>query len=566
MPRVKHFLDDRDTLVQDALDGLVLLGEGKVARLDGYPSIKVLVRTDWDPRAGNVAVISGGGSGHEPAHAGFVGDGMLTAAVCGEIFASPSVDAVLAAILAVTGDAGCLLVVKNYTGDRLNFGLAAERARALGRRVEMVIVADDVAIPDAPRPRGVAGTLFVHKVAGHLAREGAALADVKAEAERVATRVRSLGVSFSSCTIPGQTAEARLGPDEIELGLGIHGEPGASTIAWLPVTALATMLMGKLEAALASSVSPHDGRPLALLVNDLGGVPPIEMAASTRAILAATKREVRLVVGPARLMTSLDMKGLSVSALPLDDALERALLSPVAPEAWPRARTVSPRDAAEATPRLAALPLAPELASPPRPASRHDARGAAIVRACEALVAAQAELDALDAKVGDGDTGSTFATAARAVLAGKDGLPLADAPALCGALGDQLAKVMGGSSGILLSIGLSAMGAALREPAGAAAWARALRAGLQRIAEYGGAREGDRTMLDALGPATTALEAGGGLAAAAAAAREGAARTRDMLEARAGRSSYVPTAALRGVPDPGALAMARLFEALAARG
>jgi hypothetical protein len=147
---VKHFINERGTIVTEAIDAAIMLGGGKLARLDGYPSIKVVVRADWDKS--RVAIVSGGGSGHEPAHVGFVGDGMLTAAVCGEIFASPSVDAVLAAILAVTGDAGCLLIVKNYTGDRLNFGLAAERARALGLLVEVVIVGDDIALPDAPRP------------------------------------------------------------------------------------------------------------------------------------------------------------------------------------------------------------------------------------------------------------------------------------------------------------------------------------------------------------------------------------------------------------------------------
>lgn len=543
---MKHFLNERDTIVTEALDALVQLGEGKLARLDGYPAIKVVVRADWD--RSKVAVVSGGGSGHEPAHAGFVGEGLLTAAVCGEIFASPSVDAVLAAILAVTGDAGCLLVVKNYTGDRLNFGLAAERARALGVEVEMVIVADDIAIPDAPRPRGVAGTLYVHKVAGDAARAGASLAEVKASAERVATSVRSLGVSLSSCTIPGQSAEERMGPEEVELGLGIHGEPGVEKIAYEPIRELARVLATRLDAALtAASVAPE--APLALLVNDLGGVPPIEMAVATNAILAATKRNVRLVFGPARLMTSLDMKGLSISALPLDAALERALLSPVGPEAWAPGRTVTP---------VTPLPLAAALAAPPRKVSPHPERRAAIVRACEALLAAQTELDALDAKIGDGDTGSTFAAAARAVMARLDTLPLADAPALCGAIGEALSNVMGGSSGILLSIGFSAASSALHEPPD---WARALGEGVRRIEEYGGAREGDRTMLDALVPAVSAL-ATGGLAAAAAAARDGAARTAAMTKARAGRSSYVPDAALRGVADPGALAIAKVFAAL----
>ena len=176
-----QFINTREGLVTEAIDGMLRASGGAgVSRLDGYPHIKVVCRTDH--KSSRAAIISGGGSGHEPAHAGFVGKGMLTAAVCGEVFASPSVDAVLAGIMAVTGKGGCLLIVKNYTGDRLNFGLAAERARALGKKVEVVIVADDIAIPGISQPRGVAGTLFVHKIAGYLAEKGAKLPEVAAAA------------------------------------------------------------------------------------------------------------------------------------------------------------------------------------------------------------------------------------------------------------------------------------------------------------------------------------------------------------------------------------------------
>ncbi|HEX8520469.1 MAG TPA: dihydroxyacetone kinase subunit DhaK, partial [Pseudonocardia sp.] len=201
-----HLVNDLDSVVTEAVDALVRSADGRLTRLDGYPDVKVVVRRER--RADRVALVSGGGAGHEPAHAGFVGEGLLTAAVCGEIFASPSVDAVLAAIMAVTGDAGCLVIVKNYTGDRLAFGLAAERARALGRRVEVVTVADDVALPDAAQPRGLAGTLFVHKVAGALAESGAPLQEVAEAARRVAASVRTLGVSLSPVSIPGRPSPA----------------------------------------------------------------------------------------------------------------------------------------------------------------------------------------------------------------------------------------------------------------------------------------------------------------------------------------------------------------------
>jgi dihydroxyacetone kinase len=185
---------------------------------------------------------------------------------------------------------------------------------------------------------------------------------------------------------------------------------------------------------------------------------------------------------------------------------------------------------------------------------------------CATLIAREAELNALDAKVGDGDTGSTFATAARAILADLDALPLDQPADLCAAIAERLGKGMGGSSGILISIGISAMGAALAGRAGVAEpapWIAALREGIRRVQQYGGAIEGDRTMLDALIPAVSALEAGEGLAGAAVAARRGADRTATMKSAGAGRSSYVPEGALAGVPDPGAVAFASVFEALA---
>jgi dihydroxyacetone kinase len=477
---------------------------------------------------------------------------MLTAAVCGDIFASPSVDAVLSGILAVTGKPGCLLIVKNYTGDRLNFGLAAEKARMLGLDVEMVVVADDVAIEDAARPRGLAGTLFVHKIAGHRARAGASLAEVKAVAERAARGAVSIGLSMSSCTIPGRPTETRMAAEEVELGLGIHGEPGAELVPLRPVSQLAATMVAYVARGLAARRVAT--APLALIVNDLGGVPPIELAVATKAILGAMKnegREVGLVLGPGRLMTSLDMKGLSISALALDAETEEALLSDVGPGAWLRGR----RPAAVVPVALPAALRVTEHAP-----STHATRRSRVERACNALVARQPELDALDAKVGDGDTGTTFATAARAVLADLERLPFADPPALCAALADRLSRVMGGSSGILMAIFAAAAGTRVGDPPD---WTAALREGVRRVQEYGGAKPGDRTMLDALVPAVAALEAGEELTAAARAAAEGAERTASMTKARAGRSSYVREDALRGVPDPGAIAVAALFEAIA---
>ena len=264
-----QFINSKETLVTEAIDGLIRTSGGTLARLDGYPHIRVVVRADWD--RSKVALVSGGGSGHEPSHAGFVGQGLLTAAVCGDVFASPSVDAVLAGILAVTGKAGCLLIVKNYTGDRLNFGLAAERARAFGHKVSMVIVDDDVALPDLPQARGVAGTLFVHKIAGALAEAGADLETVTAAARKVIAGAASIGMSLDTCTVPGSPKEQRIDPGKAELGLGIHGEAGVEQVDFASARAAMSMVVDRL--------SPHvaPGNHVALL-NNLGGTTPLEMS------------------------------------------------------------------------------------------------------------------------------------------------------------------------------------------------------------------------------------------------------------------------------------------------
>ena len=537
-----QFINTRDTVVTEAIDGLLRASGGRLGRLDGYPHIKVVLRTDWD--RGRVALVSGGGSGHEPAHAGFVGQGMLTAAVCGDVFASPSVDAVLAGILAVTGLAGCLLIVKNYTGDRLNFGLAAERARAFGLKVTMVIVDDDVALPDLPQPRGVAGTLLVHKIAGALAEQGADLDTVAAAAQGVIDGVVSLGMSLSTCTLPGSPREDRIPPGMAELGLGIHGEAGVEQVPFADARGAMAMVVDRLAAHLG------DGPHVALL-NNLGGATPLEMSVLAEELLASrVGHRIESLVGPGALMTSLDMRGFSVSLLPIDDACRAGLAAAVAPAAWPGCNPVGTVDVRPLPDGLVPIKPMP---------SAHDARRAYLGRCCALFVGMESDLNALDAKSGDGDTGSTLATAARALDAALDRLPLADLTQLYRAIGLELSQTMGGSSGVLLAIFFTAAGDASASGLGPVA---ALRAGLDRVQQVGGAAPGDRTMVDALLPALVALV--GGYAAAAAAARTGADATAGITRAKAGRASYVGADKLAGHNDPGAEAVARLFEMLAA--
>lgn len=542
----KQFSNGRERAVTDAIDGFLLSSAAvDLCRLDDFPDIKVVLRADWD--RSRVALVAGGGAGHEPAHAGFVGAGMLTAAVCGDVFASPSVDAVLAGILAVTGAPGCLLIVKNYTGDRLNFGLAAERARAAGLRVEMVVVGDDVALPEARQPRGIAGTLFVHKLAGAAAEAGRSLEEVRAIAADAAAQTKSLGLALSGCTLPGGETSDRLALHQAELGLGIHGEPGARLVDM----GTADHLVGALADALLQTLTDDTAR-YALLLNTLGAVPPLEAALVTRAFANHPLADrISYIVGPAPLMTALDMHGVSLSLLALDEARLAGLLAAAGPAAWPAAK------------RFARPVLRPRIevsAAIDVPASAHAGTRHLVVESIRLLHAIAPDIDALDARVGDGDTGSTFAGAARAIEQRLETLPFADGATLLRMLGDILLRSAGGSSGVLLATFFIAASTGYAQ---SRHWPTALRVGLDRLKEYGGAQPGDRTMVDALEPALGAFGGHGALAAMAAAARGGADATSRMDRARAGRSSYLREDVLAGTPDPGAEAVARLLEHLA---
>ncbi len=537
---MNQFINDKETLVTDAIDGLLETSGGALTRLDGYPHIKVVCRTDWDKS--KVALISGGGSGHEPSHAGFVGSGMLTAAVCGEVFASPSVDAVLAGILAVTGPSGCLLIVKNYTGDRLNFGLAAERARAFGHKVSMVVVDDDIALPDLPQPRGVAGTLFVHKIAGSLAESGADLDTVTDAAQSAIQNMASIGKSLETCTVPGSVKEDRIAPGMAELGLGIHGEAGVEQVVFKNAKDAMDVVLDKLAPKMGA------GAHVAIL-NNLGSTTPLEMSVLAHELASSDKaKNIKHIIGPAPLMTSLDMHGFSVSLLPVDESNETHLSAPVGPAAWPGMNAIVD---------VPIQPL-PDGLSPIKPIPSANPKTKEVLeRCCDLLTASEAELNELDAKSGDGDTGSTLSTAARALKGSLDRMPLADPTQLFRAVGDELSQTMGGSSGVILAIFFGATGDAC---ASGKPIPKALLAGLKRISQVGGASKGDRTMIDALEPALRALP--DGLDNAAKAARDGANATASIGRAKAGRASYVPEENLLGHNDPGAEAVARLFEGL----
>ncbi|HHA1755872.1 TPA: dihydroxyacetone kinase subunit DhaK [Enterobacter kobei] len=544
----RFFFNDRKQLVNDAIEGILLSApHANLVKLDIDPAIRIVARGDWDKS--RVAVISGGGSGHEPAHAGFVGKGMLTAAVCGDLFASPSVDAVLNAIVAVTGDRGCLLIVKNYTGDRLNFGLAAEKAKRYGLKVEMVIVADDIALPDNKQPRGIAGTALVHKIAGYAAEQGKSLSEVRDIAQQACDNLWSLGVAMQTCNLPGSDdEEGRIKQGHVELGLGIHGEPGASVVDTQNSKAIIDTLVNPLKA------QAGEGR-FAVLINNLGGVSALEMALLTKELAhSALKESIAYLIGPAPLVSALDMKGFSLTLLRLNDLFEKALHQEVETLGWQKPVAFAPlrtvahsaiHDRVEYTP------------------SENPQVEKSVSSVARTLIQLENRLNALDAKVGDGDTGSTFAQGARDIAQRLEehALPLDDVSKLLLLVGERLATVMGGSSGVLMSIFFTAAGQKLHD---GKSLPDALLSGLAQMKQYGGADLGDRTLIDALQPALEALQKND-LQAAAQAAQLGAEATAKMEKAGAGRSSYVNKENLDGVMDPGAVAVAEVFNVLAQR-
>jgi len=541
----KIFFNEKETIVDDAINGLLATNKhNNLMKLNLGENIKVISRKNVDKN--KVSIISGGGSGHEPAHAGFVGRGMLTAAVCGDIFASPSIDAVLNAILSVSGKAGCLLIVKNYTGDRLNFGLAAERAKKMGIPVEVVIVKEDIALEKAEQPRGLAGTLFVHKVAGYYAEQGASLEKVKKMAEECNERIATIGVAITNCRIPGVDYTDRIKEGEAELGLGIHGEPGISLLKYTQAKELSRELMEKLE-----KYNSKDEK-YAILINNLGGISPLEMNLITNDIFKEKFfNSCDYFMGPNVYMTSIDMKGFSISSIQLTEDILVALQSKVEVESW---TGITPKRVIE-NEKLQKFTTNIEYT-----ATKNENVKEILETICHAIINSETELNRLDSLVGDGDTGSTFKSGANEILnySKNNNLPLDNIGVLFEVIGGKLAVVMGGSSGVLLSIFFTASGA---EYGITKNIYKSLLKGLEQMKFFGGANIGDCTMIDALEPALLSLEKYG-IDKAIEEAKNGADSTSKMLKAKAGRSSYVNEENLNGVKDPGALAIENIFISL----
>lgn len=563
-------LGTAETFKTDWVDGLVAAYGRTVRRVpDAFGVVGRHV-----PRPGKVAVIIGGGCGHYPAFAGLVGEGLADAAVIGDVFTSPSAEQVYRTARAADGGAGVLFSFGNYAGDIMHFGLAGRRLAGEGVDNRTVLVTDDVATGSAEHTddrRGVAGGLFVFKVAGAAAERGDDLAGVEAAARKANAATRTFGIAFDGCTLPGQTEPLfTVDAGHMELGLGIHGEPGVRTAERVGADEIADILV---DAVLAELPDVGDGR-VAVVVNGLGRTKYEELFVCYgqihRRLAAAGLRPHRPEVG--EFVTSLDMAGLSLSLMVLDDELATLYDAPCDTPAF---RSVAPHSVADTADDLPAAAPAPGDAVE-IPAAGGGIAGDLLAAALEAVQKEEDNLGRLDAVAGDGDHGLGMVRGLRGALAAarSSGVDDDDASSVGSALlaaGTAMADAAGGASGALYGVLLTEIGSALarsgERDVTLPLLTDAVDAAYDAVVELGGAKVGDKTMLDALDPFRRALreQAGASVAqawpVAADAAADAAAATAGMV-AKTGRAARLGDRG-RGSPDPGATSLAVIAEATA---
>lgn len=568
-------LDDPERCVDDMLQGLAA----------AFPGLRVLpdsrVVTLWGGAQDTVGLVSGGGAGHEPFCAGFVGSGMLAGGVSGSVFASPPVTHVQRALADVASrhKGGVLLVIPNYTGDCLNFGLALERARSEGIDVESVNVGEDCSLLESGKGssigrRAMCGLIFVFKIAGQLASEGLLLKKVAQVAQQVVDSMATMGLAIRSCVLPGSTQQLLpLASGNVEVGLGIHGEAGLKTVPMAPASELITQILEPIQRTLKLV----KGEKVAVLVNNLGGLSQLEQYVAVKVIhekIASWGVEVmRLYSAP--LMTSLETSGVQVSILRLSDVdWLRCLDAPTSAPAWPgRPSSIPPVSkscsSASEVKSAETKNFGPELEH-----SLAEIVKEALEAAALDLIKHTDKMNELDSGCGDGDCGSTLARLAKTLITELPNLQVKHPAQLLLQLAN-LACVMGGTSGAIYGLLFSAASTQLSKVKCfkdtvsllehlAASWEE----GLQGIMRHSKARQGDRTMLDALIPACQefrqAISKGkDGVAAfeaAVSAARMGCTDTAKML-ARVGRASYVNESHLANV-DAGAYGVVVWLESL----
>jgi dihydroxyacetone kinase len=556
-------VNDPTDFADEALDGMVAAYGRYLRRVHGG----VVRATHVDE--GTVAVVIGGGSGHYPAFAGWVGPGLAHGAACGNIFASPSASQVYPVLKAVDRGGGILTSFGNYAGDVLQFGQAADRIRADGVDVRILTVTDDVASapPDAPHERrGIAGDLTVFKVAGAAAEAGADLEEVERLARRANDRTRSIGVAFSGCHLPGADKPLFTVPDgQMSVGLGIHGEPGIEDVPLASADEIAYLLVERVLAE-----DPGDSKRIAVLLNGLGTITHEELFVTARTVSRLLDDKGYTVVQPelGELCTSLDMAGLSLTVMWLDDDLERLWTAPCDTPAF---RKGAVPGQVPATPDELSRAEQAEAIAAGSPASQAVARSiaAAIADVHRVLADNETSLGELDAVAGDGDHGIGMVRGARAADESVQESLAAGAGArtLLARAGDAWAERAGGTSGALWGAAIAAVARCLDDEATPSpdVMVRATSDAVEAVVSLGGAAVGDKTMVDAAVPFRDALAAASSgpsqaWADAVTAASEAAQATAGFA-ARRGRARTHTDKSI-GTPDPGAVSFVTVVDVL----
>lgn len=504
-----HLYNDPATFTEDMLDGFLDIYSHYVVGVPGG-----VVRSAQTP-SGKVAVVVGGGSGHYPAFCGVVGPGFADGAVVGNIFTSPSAQQAASVARAAHGDSGVLLLTGNYAGDVMNFGLATQQLRAEGIDARYLAVTDDIASApagEAATRRGIAGDFTVFRCAAAAAEEGADLDTVERIALSANAATRTLGVAFDGCTLPGADRPLfSVTPGNMDLGLGIHGEPGVSSSSMPTAAELASQLVCGVLAEKPAGARDR----IAVILNGLGRTKYEELFVLWSTVSGLLAESGHVVVQPevGELVTSLDMAGCSLTVTWLDEELERLWTSPTDTPAYRKGRVINGDNAV----RRAAVVEAAPATEVQRADADAESRlcGAAIAsamgRIAARMVGAESELGRIDAVAGDGDHGrgmvkGTGAAAHAAALAAADG---GGAAAVLSAAGEAWAAQAGGTSGVLWGAALTAAAGRLGNwgMPDASAVAEALRTGHDALVQLGGAQPGDKTMLDALAPFVASVEA-----------------------------------------------------------
>ncbi|XP_008553178.1 triokinase/FMN cyclase isoform X1 [Microplitis demolitor] len=576
----KQLINSVDTTVGETLSGLCCA----YPKLEHHQTKNVVLIANYNNRKNKVSIISGGGSGHEPFAAGFVGTGMLTASVAGSVFAAPPPNHILHALNSVYNDAGTLAVIPNYTGDCLNFGIAIEKARQKHPKISEIIIGDDCSIPKSDQgragKRGLVGILFVIKITGAMAERGNGIDEILYHAKILADCIATYGVGLRSCSLPGQNMLVDMPADEIEIGLGVHGEAGYRRIK----IKKASEVVGILLETISQTLSLLSNDSVAVLVNNFGGTSQLEQGIVINEIVTQLRSKnikvCRIYSGV--LMTSLDAAGIHISILKLleeykklyIDCLDDTTEAPCWPGcaySLPALNCIDKKFSSAQVPDTKDFKknfVGPKL-------NERESRiiKECLINACKAIINNEETLNTLDRGCGDGDCGSTHKKLADNILKSMDTLSTSYPVSLLTELSEIAEECMGGTSGAVYSLMFTTAASALADSEAEAGWpqlwAQAWRSAINGVIKYSKAEPGDRTMLDALNPACAAFtdqlthaEFNVVIKKTVDAAKLGCNLTKQMIP-KAGRAAYVKQSKFLNDVDAGAFGAVIWINAIA---